>query len=427
MAFLSVNGVPCGAPSTITLPLTGRPHADISLAVQEVSFSAGDQVSVQIEDGLTYTMTVERLGARGGFLRAKLIGGTGGLRRDVEPKFYSNAAPDLILRELLEECGEQVGELGFPEGSLPQWVRPGGPAADALHALMVRYPQHVWRMRPDGKIDVSVPQWQPHQGPPFKVEAADPATGIWLVGFDAKLLPGKHVQLQYGPSKTGKRAARVTHEIQEDWSGGKKIARLRTIIGTGEDAMDGAEAVARRALRWVDYLALFPCTVLRDHGDHTLDLSPEHTGLPQMTKVRLLQPLPGCRVKIKAGSQVLLQFQQGDPARPIVSNFASATLEKLELVTGKGQKIVLDDDRGEVSPEDQLYQRPSVLVQDQAGQKVEMMPNTGTITVSANTTVNINAPSVSLAGGGPPVARVGDQVDPVTHKIVSGSTRVRSG
>lgn len=459
MAFLSINKIACAAPSTITLPLTGRAHADLTLAVSKTDLQQGDEALVEIQGGETYAMTVERVGPVGGFVKVKVIGGTGGLRKDVEPKWYQNASPSLILKELLEECGEVVGDLELPADPLPQWVRPGGPAADALHALMTRFPEHNWQVSPSGKVNAGPPIWQEFQTP-IPLSASDPASGVWLIPIVPAVLPGMHVTMTRGTEEFGKRITRVTHEIEAYLSAGKPSSRLRTILGSGdgEDTQPtGAEAVARRALRWVDYLALFPCTVIRDHGDHTLDLLPEHQGLPEMVKVRMLQPIAGARVKLKAGSQVLLQFQQGDPARPLVTNTAMATLEKLELITGKGQQLILDDDRGQVSPEDQIYLKPTikledeagqkvelwaqkgqerVTVQDKSGQKVELLPNSGKISITANTKVEVNAPTVELAGGGPAVARVGDRIQVTgvmpgsgvaTGTIVSGSSKVRSG
>ena len=56
-----------------------------------------------------------------------------------------------------------------------------------------------------------------------------------------------------------------------------------------------------------------------------------------------------------------------------------------------------------------------------------------TITIKGDSVVidapqaTINCPSIDLGGaGGQPVARVGDQVDPGTHKIISGSGTVRA-
>ncbi|MDV6376364.1 hypothetical protein [Deinococcus arenicola] len=430
MAFLTVSGVPCGAPSSVTLPLTGRPWADVQLAAQRVPWSPGDQVQLAIEGGPTYSMTVERLGPSGGFLRARLVAGTGGLSKEIGSRWYQGVAPSQVLKDILSECGETAGEIDLPDAALAAWARPAGPAHEALRALMMRYPDRHWRVTPEGRVTVTVPVWPEHGTEP-RVESEDPAQGNWTVGIDATLVPGVHVSLRRAEGEQiGKRVTRVTHMIAETYAYPRNQTQLRTVIGTGDgqdSGVSGLEAAVQRAVRWVDYLALFDAEVLRDHGDHTLDLRPSHPLLPEMTRVRLVQPIPGARVKLKAGGTVLISFQAGDPARPVVLHYGNATLERFELLTGLGQSIVVDDDRGEVSPDDALYANPTITVRDRDGQSIVMTPQLKTVTITGNGVINVNAPLVNLAGGGPAVARVGDQVDPVTYRIISGSSKVRSG
>lgn len=474
MAVIQVSGVPVGAPSSVTLPLTGRPWADLTLAQTAVPWAVGDRVEVQVQDGPVYQMTVERIGPRGGFGRVKLVGGTGGLGREVSAKYYEKIPAATVVRELLEEVGEVPGEILLP-GVLPSWVRAAGPAHEALRAIMMRCPERVWQIAPDGRVHVAVPTW-PEHGPALPVEFEDAATGVFSVAFAPAVLAGSHVTLSRGAEELGKRVTRVTHQLAApDFAspGGS----LRTLIGTGDGEDQGVtalEVLAQRAVRWVDYLALYDCEVIRDHGDHTLDLRPLHPLLPELVRVRLVQPIPGTRVKLKAGGIVLLSFQRGDPSRPVVLHYGACELEACEIVTGRGQVIRIDDDRGQVSPEDQRYQRPHVTLQDAAGQSVELWaergvervkltdragqtvhlnPATGQVDVTAITTVNVTAAatatvnaavvnigpggSVVLAGGGPPVGRVGDEVEVTITggssagvwkgKITKGSPKVVSG
>lgn len=47
------------------------------------------------------------------------------------------------------------------------------------------------------------------------------------------------------------------------------------------------------------------------------------------------------------------------------------------------------------------------------------------IAINGPSKVTVNSPLVALGGdGGQPIARVGDNVDPATHKIISGSSKV---
>lgn len=455
MAILSVSGVPCGAPSNITLPLTGRPWSEVTLAATSVPWSTGDQVRLSIEGGMTYHMTVERLGASGGFLRARLICGTGGLGKEIDARYYSGASPSQVLKEILSDCGETAGEIELPDAPLPSWTRPAGPAHEALRALMMRYPDRTWRMTPEGKVEVRVPNWPPFE-PELRIESEDPAAAIWTCEFAPSLTAGQHVTLSREGEALSKRATRVTHSISESYAYPRNQVHLRTMVSTGDGrdlGVSGLEATVQRAVRWVDYLALYDAEVLRDHGDHTLDLRPSNPLLPEMTRVRLVQPFPGAKLKLKAGGNVLLSFQAGDPARPVAVHHGLCQLERLEITTILGQQLIIDDDRGAVSPDDAVYQRPSITVRDAAGQQIELYAERGKervtvqdahgqviemqkngMTIISPVSVSISAPVVNidgdvvnLAGGGPAVARVGDLVDPTTNRIISGSSKVGSG
>ncbi|MCD0156007.1 hypothetical protein [Deinococcus sp. 6GRE01] len=460
MALIEVSGFPAAAPSTITHPLTGRPWADITLGTPSVPFAAQDGVRLAVQDGQTYTMNVERVGAIGGFSRVRLVGGTGGLSRDIEAKYYRSIPAGTVVREILEECGETAGEIDLP-GTLPAWLRPAGPAHEALRAVMMRYPDRVWRMDAAGVITVGVPKWPEYTGA-LAVESTDAASGTFVVPFNPSLMPGDHATLTRGEETFGKRVTRVSHSLSEVYAYPRNQVQVRTVIGTGngeDSGVSGLEAVVQRATRWTDYTALYSCEVIRDHGNHELDLRPEHPLMPELTRVRLVQPLPGATVKLKAGSTVLLGFQAGDPARPVVVDYASAILERLEVRTGLGQSVTIDDDRGQVSPDDQLYLKPFIRVTDAAGQSVELwaqegqeriratdragqtllldatkgaervtltdkagqgltldpvgltvtLKSTGTLNINATNTVNVTAPTVRLNGAAA-VARVGDSV-----------------
>lgn len=477
--LIQVADLAAGPPSSVTHPLTGRPSADLTLSRERVPWQPGDQVEVKVDQGHTYRMTVLRVGPRGGFARVRLVGGTGGLSKDIPARFYRDIPAETVLREILQDAGEEVGEVSLP-GELPCWVRPTGPAHEALRALMMRYPERVWRMDPEGKVHVEAPKWPDHPEP-IPIESEDAALGIYRCQLTRRLLPGEAATLTRGEEQLHKRVTRVTHLIEREYDYPRPQIRLRTLVGTGDGAdsgVSGLETAVHQATRWTDYLAVYPCEVLRDHGNHTLDLRPEHPLMPELTEVRLAQPLPGARVKLKAGGVVVLSFQAGDPARPVVLHYGDCALELLEVVTGRGQVLRLEDDRGRKSPDDRRYQRPHVRLQDaagqsvelwaepgaervtvrdRAGQQVELRPAAGSVTVRANTTVNVqggqtvnisasnavtvtaavvnvNGGTVALAGGGSPVARVGDQVagidamgTPFTGTIISGSPRVTSG
>jgi hypothetical protein len=75
----------------------------------------------------------------------------------------------------------------------------------------------------------------------------------------------------------------------------------------------------KRAIREVarpphlDYLALYPATVLKDYEDMHVDVQADDPRLGALTRVPIWLGLPGVSVKVAAGARVLVGFHQGDP------------------------------------------------------------------------------------------------------------------
>ena len=458
MAFLTANNAPV-ALSTLTLPLTGRWTMDALLSGQDQKIQAGDAVTLAYQGGITYKGYCERGGPDGSNWKALLVAGSGGLSTNIAARYYHDIPAATVVKDLLSECGEQAGEIDLPD-NLPQWVRPAGPAQEALVAVLARYADRTWRFGPDGKVWVGKDGWKDWpQALPVEQDTEHAAQGRYTTTMTPKLLPGYLVTFKRGRESIPKRAVRVMHR--------QSFTELRTEVqfADGTDkGIDALKRLAEQAVRHVDYMAVYPCKVLKDWGDMTLDLKPNHPRLPSMTHVKLVQPIAGARVKIKVGATVLLEFQHADAARPLVTGYGMADLELLEILTGKGQYLRIDDDRG-LTTDDKLYTTPHIRLQDMAGQSIELWAKKKEerirITDKAGQIVELNAKLAAetvtvthktgstlkmltngdvavtplgkllLAGGGPPVARVGDTVQVNLTSgagvIMTGSPKVVSG
>jgi len=108
--------------------------------------------------------------------------------------------------------------------------------------------------------------------------------------------------------------------------------------------------------------------------------------------------LPGAYVRVKSGSRVLLGFEGGNPERPVAYLWEAGGTVVVEIRSVSGRRVRVDDEAGEIRVEDPVR-------------------------------VVVDAPQILLAGGGPPVARVGDpvQVGAAVGQIISGSGKVFSG
>ena len=105
---------------------------------------------------------------------------------------------------------------------------------------------------------------------------------------------------------------------------------------------EAIEAIVGRLTARVDYLALYPCRVLQQRDDGTLDLVPDSPRVPSCQRVPV-RTLRGLSVEVAAGARVLLGYEEGDPAKPYASLWepGDATVVR---VNGGTVKVARDGD-----------------------------------------------------------------------------------
>lgn len=140
----------------------------------------------------------------------------------------------------------------------------------------------------------------------------------------------------------------------------------------------------------IDRCALYPARVVAQAADGTLEVVLDDPRWASMTRIPIRTPVPNASVKVQPGARVLIGWEPeraGQPPLPYASLWESGTLT--ELVIDASVKVRL----------------------------------------SAPTIEIDGATSVLLAGGGQPVARLGDTVTagPYSGSITGGSTKVTSG
>jgi hypothetical protein len=95
-----------------------------------------------------------------------------------------------------------------------------------------------------------------------------------------------------------------------------------------------------RVMARVDYHALYPCRVISQNADLTLELKPDVDKFgPGLSRVPLRLGLPGVSVKVKAQARVLLGFEGGDPQRPVATLWEADGLDEI-TITAQTKAIV---------------------------------------------------------------------------------------
>lgn len=124
----------------------------------------------------------------------------------------------------------------------------------------------------------------------------------------------------------------------------------------------------------------------------------------------------------EVGAIVRVAYYEGNPAYPYVDGVLSEGKAVVQVEPGE---YLVQKDAGtwvRLKPDGEIE------VQAAPGVVLRLKPD-GTVELFGTAVVRVDAPRVELAGGGPPVARVGDTVvcPAGTGTIVSGSSKVFSG
>lgn len=107
------------------------------------------------------------------------------------------------------------------------------------------------------------------------------------------------------------------------------------------ERMKGALArFVEQVMGRVDYLALYPCRVVSQNADGTLELKPNTDKMGAgLSRVPLRLGLPGVTVKVKNQARVLLGFEAGDPQRPVATLWEADGLDEI-TVTAQTKAVV---------------------------------------------------------------------------------------
>ena len=93
----------------------------------------------------------------------------------------------------------------------------------------------------------------------------------------------------------------------------------------------GLAAFIRSVLSRTDFLAMYPCQIVSQNSDSTLELKPDDARLPPYSNVPLRLGIPGCTVTVASGSRALVGWYAGDPSKPFAALFESSTVIKLNV------------------------------------------------------------------------------------------------
>lgn len=303
----------------VTMPREGVWHADVVSVGSEVLTG---QVTLNLE-GVEFHGTVLRSGVNGGRVETKVLGGKGLLPTVITAKDYSSTTTVRgVVRDILREAGETLSGtsedavLGRP---LNHWERSSGPASRCLRDVLEKVPGATWRVLADGTVWVGLTSW-PTASPDYTSLDEDYIHGVLTVATSRPALDP-------GTTFLGHRISFVTHRVRPE--------SFRTEASLVDSPGNLLERVLQGVRREIDFSRSYPCRVVSQRADGSLELLPDDELLKGrgLDKIAIHSGLPAT-VKVSPNARCDVAFSAGDPARPYVHGWESPSA--LEIALGGG-------------------------------------------------------------------------------------------
>jgi hypothetical protein len=303
----------------ITQPRVGAWRADLEIDSEEPLTGA---VTIDIE-GTEFRATVVpgRSGAHGGRVRARVVGGAGGLSKVLPARNYAggNVRLEVVLRDILRATGETLSprsDAAVLSRQLGKWHRSEEAASHALVALLDAA-RATWRVERDGTVWVGTETW-PEATLEHVLLDEDWAAGVITIAPERP-------ELEPGTTFLGQRIEQVVHTLEPN------ALRTEAHLGSAASALNRFLGHIRRR---INYSRPYPARVSRQHADGTLELVPDDAIMrgSGLDRVPIRYPAPGMSLKVTPGSRCIFEFEGGDPARPIVTAWSTGAITELKVV-----------------------------------------------------------------------------------------------
>jgi hypothetical protein len=285
-------------------------------------------VTFEIE-GIEWRGTVTRGELDAGRYRCRLVGGAGGLQKPVKPLWY-DAGPSvsLIARDILRVGGEVLSpdsDVAVVGHRLNAYHRAKGTVAEALSAVVERFPGATWRVLRDGTVWIGIdsfPELESDENVDIETDPM-PASGRYEIAPETPLAyPG----VTY--------SGRCVTEVTTYLSGTKLRQELLCVSETSQNQTSEQQA-DRRIDRKLDYSRMYTAEVISQSGKF-VDVMPDDERIrgQGITRVPLRLGMPGVEVTFPPRSIVLIGWENSDPSKPFASLWLMGAALTSMVITG---------------------------------------------------------------------------------------------
>lgn len=255
-----------------------------------------------------------------------VVGGAGGMRKTATARDYVATTVGGVLAGLAVAAGETLSSTISADllgTQLAHWTVRAAPVAFELRALLdTALPGKRWRILEDGKLWIGEHAWSEAPQTFYTITDDRPGEAHFTVAADRPFLTP-------GQALAGRRLFEVVDTFEPE--------RVRHAAHTDESFADVVGDVARAATAGtIEPLRLYPARVVGQPAGlgGALELLPDDTAMPGMSKVPIRVGIPGVKVRVASGARVLFTFEGGDRRRPVVVSWEDGDILELAFAGG---------------------------------------------------------------------------------------------
>ena len=272
--------------------------------------------------------TLALSGDSGGFFRCRIVGGAGGLQKQVEPTEWAQGAlVQTVLTAILNAGGEVQSATIDPSlltKVLPQWSIVQGTVDAALAALCDSLGV-IWRTLDDGSIWIGTPNPQPVTAPDYIFTELDPEMG--MVELDLN-----EASIQVDQIIDGLTVKQVIYT----W-GNSSLRALVTIAPGPVNSLFTLFSKWMSRMK-IDNFRQTPGRINSQNIDKTVQFQPDDSRFSPLRRVALRLGLPDTEVTVNASSRAVVGWENASPTAPFLVNFGDSTASSIKIAASQSPR-----------------------------------------------------------------------------------------